>query len=133
MPRGILKRPNGPLKLAPLYIRAVLTIPLTRTEKQGFKSQIGDNYKVNQLTELMRASAKDIFEYVTTFLTLNCFQIKHPLHCVKDHLGSIQAWYCRQENGETVTRCLGLVCQLLPAEVTEKKKFQITRKECNPS
>ena len=41
MPRGILKRPNGPLKLAPLYIRAVLTIPLTRTEKQGFKARLG--------------------------------------------------------------------------------------------
>ena len=60
-------RLNCPLNLADLYIRAVLTIPLTRTEKQGFKSQIGDNYKVNQLAELMRTSAKDIFEYATTF------------------------------------------------------------------
>ena len=60
-------RLNCPLNLADLYIRAVLTIPLTRTEKQGFKSQIGDNYKVNQLAELMRTSAKGFFEYATTF------------------------------------------------------------------
>ena len=57
MPRGILKRPTGPLKLAPLYIRAVLTIPLTRTEKQGFKGQIADKYKLKQSSELILDSA----------------------------------------------------------------------------
>ena len=60
-------RLNCPLNLADLYIRAVLTIPLTRTEKQGFKSQIGDNYKVNKLAELMRTSAKDILNMPQLF------------------------------------------------------------------
>ena len=50
-------RLNWLLKPVDLSIYTVLTIPLTRTEKQGFKGQIADKYKLKQSSELILDSA----------------------------------------------------------------------------
>jgi len=56
LPNAIM-RLNWLLKPVDLSIYTVLTIPLTRTEKQGFKGQIADKYKLKQSSELILDSA----------------------------------------------------------------------------